>query len=159
MKITLQLAHMTDAAEIHKLQIAAFSPLLEKYRDYGTSPANEALEKTIRRLKNPASFYFKILAAGQIAGAIHIVRKEKNGSLWISPIFVILEFQGKGIVQQAMKLAEQKFSADETWELSTLAEEIGNCYLYEKLGYERTRRIEKINERATLVYYKKEMGL
>lgn len=157
MEITLQPAQMSDAAEIHELQVAAFTPLLEKYRDYETSPAAEPLAKTISRLANPASHYFSILADGMTAGAIHIIRKEVNGSLWISPIFITPAYQGKGIAQQAIKLAEKKFSAEKTWELSTLAEETGNCYLYEKLGYKRTHREAKINERATLVYYRKEL--
>lgn len=157
MKITLQPAKETDAAAIHELQIAAFTPLLEKYRDYGTSPATEPLAKTISRLKNSESHYFMILAEDELAGAIHIVRKEINGSLWISPIFIGPSHQGKGIAQQAMMLAEQKFGDDKVWELSTLAEEKGNCYLYEKLGYKRTCRAEKINGHTTLVYYKKEM--
>ncbi|HSJ38557.1 MAG TPA: GNAT family N-acetyltransferase [Planococcus sp. (in: firmicutes)] len=157
MKITLQPAKEKDAAAIHNLQIAAFTPLLEKYRDYSTSPASEPLEKTVRRMKNPDSHYFMIFADGELAGAINIFRKEIKGSLWISPIFIGPNFQGKGIAQRAILLAEQKFSNDRTWELSTLAEETGNCYLYEKLGYKRTDRTEKINERTTLVYYKKEM--
>lgn len=157
MKITLQLATEKDATTIHDLQIAAFTPLLEKYKDYSTSPATEPLEKTVRRLKNPDSHYFMVLADGELAGALHIIRKEIEGSLWISPIFIGPKFQGKSIAQQAMLLAEQQFANDRTWELSTLAEETGNCYLYEKLGYKRTGKIEKINERTTLVYYKKEM--
>lgn len=157
MKVTLQQAEISDAEVLHKMQIAAFAPLLEKYRDYETSPATEPVEKTASRLKDPDSFYFRILVDGELAGAIHIVRKGKNGSLWISPLYIAPAFQGKGLAQQAMKLAELKFPADKVWELSTLAEETGHCYLYEKLGYERTERIEPINERTTLVYYKKEM--
>lgn len=157
MKITLQLATETDAQAIHDLQIEAFTPLVEKYRDYNTSPATEPLEKTVRRLRHPAGHYYMILADGELAGAINIFRKEIKGSLWISPIFIAPSFQGRGIGQQAMQMAEQKFSNDRTWELSTLAEETGNCYLYEKLGYKRTDRTEKINERTTLVYYKKEL--
>lgn len=158
MKIILQEANETDAAAIHELQLAAFAPLLKKYRDYGTSPATEPLEKTISRIKNPKSQYFMILADGELAGAIHIVRKETNGSLWISPIFIGPGHQGKGIAQTAMLMAEQKFADDKAWELSTLAEEAGNCYLYEKLGYRRTGKEQKINNRATLVYYQKELN-
>ena len=157
MKITLQIAKEKDAETIHNLQIAAFQPLLDKYRDYGTSPATEPLEKTVRRLRNPAGHYFMILADDELAGAINIFRREIKGSLWISPIFINPDYQGKGIAQRAMLLAEQEFLNDRTWELSTLAEETGNCYLYEKLGYKRTDRTEKINERTTLVYYKKEL--
>lgn len=157
MNITLQPANEKDAAVIHELQITAFTPLLNKYKDYETSPASEPVEKTLSRLKNPHSHYFKILADGDLAGAIHIVRKESGSSLWISPIFITPAFQGKGIAQQALRLAEENFGADRIWELSTLAEETGNCYLYEKLGYRRTPRVERINECATLVFYKKEM--
>jgi hypothetical protein len=42
-----------------------------------------------------------------------------------------------------------------TWELNTILEETGNCRLYEKLGYRRTGEYERINERMTLVYYRK----
>lgn len=157
MRIILQEATESDAASIHEVQLAAFAPLLKKYRDHGTSPATEPMEKTISRIKNPNSHYYKILADEELAGAIHIVRKEINGSLWISPIFIGPDHQKKGIAQTAMLMAEERFADDKVWELSTLAEERGNCYLYEKLGYGRTGQEQKINDRATLVYYKKEM--
>lgn len=157
MKITLQTASENDATIIHELQLAAFAPLLEKYRDYDTSPATEPLEKTISRIKNPNSYYYMVLAGEELAGALHIVRKETNGSLWISPIFIGPEHQGKGIAQTAMMMADQRFANEKVWELSTLAEEAGNCYLYEKLGYRRTGQEQKINDLATLVYYKKEL--
>lgn len=157
MKITLLEAAESDAAVIHELQLAAFAPLLKKYRDHGTSPATEPLEKTISRIRNPNSHYYRILADEELAGAIHIVRKEINGSLWISPIFIGPDHQRKGIAQTAMLMAEERFADDKVWELSTIAEETGNCYLYEKLGYQRTGKEQKINERATLIYYKKEL--
>lgn len=157
MKIELKEANEADATAIHKLQLAAFAPLLKKYRDHDTSPATEPLEKTISRIKNPNSHYYMILADGKLAGAIHIVRKEPNGSLWISPIFIGPGNQKKGIAQKAVGMVEQKFADDKAWELSTLAEEAGNCHLYEKLGYRRTDKVQQINNRATLVYYKKEL--
>ncbi len=157
MRITLREATESDAEAIHRMQLEAFTPLLKKYRDYGTSPATEPLEKTVSRIKNPDSRYYMILAEDELAGAIHIVRKEKQGSLWISPIFIGTAHQGKGIAQTAMTMAEEQFADDKIWELSTLAEEAGNCHLYEKLGYQRTAKERKVNDRATLVYYKKEM--
>ena len=39
--------------------------------------------------------------------------------------------------------------------LDTILQEEGNCYLYEKLGYKRTGKIEHINERMDIVYYEK----
>ncbi len=35
---------------IHEMQINSFMPLLEKYQDYDTNPANEPLERVITRL-------------------------------------------------------------------------------------------------------------
>ena len=39
--------------------------------------------------------------------------------------------------------------------LDTILQEEGNGYLYEKLGYKRTGKIENINERMDIVYYEK----
>ena len=42
------------------------------------------------------------------------------------------------------------------WELDTILQEKGNCYLYEKMGYKQTGKTEVINEKLTLVFYKKD---
>jgi hypothetical protein len=39
--------------------------------------------------------------------------------------------------------------------LDTILQEKGNCHLYEKIGYKKTGKIEKINERMDIVYYEK----
>lgn len=49
----------------------------------------------------------------------------------------------------------ERIHGSDNWELDTILEEIGNCYLYEKLGYCKTGKIEKINDKLTLVFYKK----
>ena len=36
-----------------------------------------------------------------------------------------------------------------------IAEEPGNCYLYEKMGYHPTGRLQPVNERLTLIFYEK----
>ena len=41
------------------------------------------------------------------------------------------------------------------WELDTILQEKGNCHLYEKMGYRKTGKMEKVNERMTLVFYRK----
>lgn len=45
MEIFLNKAVFSDCGQIHKMQISAFTELLEKYRDYETNPASESLEK------------------------------------------------------------------------------------------------------------------
>ena len=49
----------------------------------------------------------------------------------------------------------EKIYGSDNWMLDTILQEESNCYLYEKLGYKRTGRIEKINERMDIVYYEK----
>ncbi len=45
MEITLEKATESDAAVLFQMQIDSFSPLLHKYKDYETNPANESIEK------------------------------------------------------------------------------------------------------------------
>jgi hypothetical protein len=40
--------------------------------------------------------------------------------------------------------------------LDTILQEAGNCYLYEKLGYKKTGKTEKINDKMDIVYYEKD---
>lgn len=154
MKVLLKDAGESDAAAIFNMQIAAFLPLLDKYQDHDTNPANESVERLIQRINNPKGRFSKILADGVLAGAINIVEKEKRG-YWVSPLFILPEFQGKGLAQKAMVLAEEQFPEAGSWNLSTILEEKGNCYLYEKLGYRKTGLAQKLNDKTTLVYFKK----
>lgn len=47
------------------------------------------------------------------------------------------------------------FPEARSFELATILEEERNCFLYEKMGYKRTEVIKKLNDKTTLVYYKK----
>jgi GNAT superfamily N-acetyltransferase len=70
-------------------------------------------------------------------------------------MFILPEYQGKGIAQKTLTLVESMFPQAISWELATISEEKRNCYLYEKMGYEKTGVTKKLNENATLTYYKK----
>lgn len=52
-------------------------------------------------------------------------------------------------------LIEEMFPEARSFELATILEEERNCFLYEKMGYKRTELIKKLNEKTTLIYYKK----
>lgn len=158
MKVTLKKATESDAPALLAMQKKAFWPLLQKYQDYGTSPAMETIERTQKRIADPSDGFFKIVANGDWAGAM-CIRHGKEGAMWIGPIFVDPTFQGKGIAQQAMKKAENLFRDVSIWKLSTLLEEQGNCYLYEKVGYVRVASCVPINDKATLIYYEKNVCL
>lgn len=155
MEVTLLKAHIDNAKELHAMQVEAFKELLEKYQDFATSPASENMEKVEERLKQDFTFYYFICIGQQKAGAIRIVDKKENGkSKRISPLFVLPEFQGKGIAQEAIRLCEE-IHGNENWELATILQEPKNCYLYEKMGYQRTGGSKTINEKLTLVFYEK----
>ncbi|MEN2767426.1 GNAT family N-acetyltransferase [Ornithinibacillus xuwenensis] len=156
MNLILEKAIITDAVELLKMQTQAFTPLLEKYQDYHTSPANETIDRVTERITNPEGAFYKILLEGLMVGAICVTSKKEY--MWISPMFILPEFQGQGIAQKAIKLAEEKHPDFKRWELATIQEEERNCYLYEKMGYVKMGIAKEINERATLIYYQKEIN-
>ena len=88
-------------------------------------------------------------------GAVRVVEPREAGkNKRISPIFVMPEFRGRGIAQEAMRLCEELHGSD-NWELDTILQEPGNCHLYEKMGYRQNGRTQVVNERLTLVFYEK----
>lgn len=154
MEVWLEKATENDAQIIFDIQVRAFMPLLSKYKDYETNPANETIERVITRINNPKGVFYKILADDKIIGAIYVYWKEEV-QFWISPMFILPSYQGKGIAQRAITLIEEMFPQATTWELATILEEERNCYLYEKMGYNKTGVSKKLNENTTLIFYKK----
>lgn len=148
-------AQVQDAEALWKMQIEAFSELYEKYKDTENSPATEPLDKMVMRLKQSFTYYYFIKVDDQIVGAIRVVdRKDNNVPKRISPIFIMKEYRGRGYAQRAIQLAED-IHGTSNWELDTIQQEKGNCYLYEKKGYRRTGETKVVNERMTLIFYHK----
>lgn len=155
MEVTLLRANVGDAKELHAMQVEAFKELLEKYQDFDTSPANENMDKVEVRLKQDFTYYYFICIGQQKVGAIRIIdEKENRKNKRISPIFILPEFQGKGIAQKAIRLCEE-MHGDGNWELDTILQEPKNCHLYEKMGYRQTGKTRDINDRLTLIFYEK----
>ena len=67
--ITLRKATAEDIEKIWKMQVEAFRALLEKYQDYGLSPAAESIDKIRARYEQPWTTYFFIEADGIDVGA------------------------------------------------------------------------------------------
>ena len=154
MNIELVRASMEDAETIWCMQIAAFAELLERYHDFDINPGNEPLEKVQWRLSLPATYFYFIRVDGQNAGAIRVIDHHDDSPKKISPLFVLPNFQGKGIAQAAIRGAERIHGSD-NWQLDTILQERGNCHLYEKMGYRQTGETRIINDRLTLVFYRK----
>lgn len=156
MEITLVRATIQDAENLWKMQIVAFQDLYAKYQDSETSPATETLEMTMTRLEQPYTYYYYIKVGDCIVGAMHVIDHKEDGKYkFLSPIFIMKEFRGKGYAQQAIQLAEE-IHGSSGWELDTILQEKGNCHLYEKMGYILTGEAKVVNESMTLVFYQKE---
>lgn len=148
--------HIQDAENLWKMQIAAFQDLYDKYQDSETSPATETLEKTITRFEQPFTYYYFIEVEGVNVGAIRVVDTKESGKRKrISPIFIMKECRGRGYAQKAIQLAEE-IHGSSNWELDTILQEKGNCYLYEKMGYHQTGVAKVVNRRMTLIFYHKD---
>ena len=155
MKIELIRASLKDTKEIWKMQVKSFKNLLDKYQDFETNPASETILNVEMRLKQNFTFFYFIFIDNKKVGAIRVVDyKEKNKNKRISPLFILPEYRNKGIAQSVIKICEE-IHGNINWELSTILEEKGNCYLYEKLGYHPTGKTQVINDRLTLIFYHK----
>lgn len=145
-----------DAEKLWKMQVNAFQDLYEKYQDAETSPATEKIDKIIMRLNQSFTYYYFIEANGIIVGAVRVVDRQDEGTAKkISPIFIMKEYRNMGYAQKAIQLVEE-IHGSSNWELDTILQEKGNCYLYEKMGYHQTGKTETINNKLTLVFYRKD---
>ena len=77
-----------------------------------------------------------------------------NGSFHyeLSTIFVIPEFQNKGIGQKAILFIEQEFPDAKKWTLDTPSAATRNHYLYEKMGYTKVNEM-LIDKKTNLFLY------
>ena len=153
--VTLKPASREDMPAIWRMQTEAFSGLLEKYRDFDTSPGAEPFEKVMARYEQPWTTYYFIVAGNENVGAVRIVDKKDGSRKRISPIWIMPEYQNKGYAQAAIAAAEQIHGSSH-WCLDTILQEEGNLHLYEKMGYHRTGRIDRVNDRMDIVYYEKD---
>lgn len=153
--VQLLLAEEKDAQTVQAMQREAFGGLLEKYQDHDISPATEPLEKIRWKITHPGSYYYFIRADEKIVGGIRIVDGKDGSRKRISPLYILLACRGKGYAQAAMAEAERIHGANH-WQLDTILQETGNCYLYEKMGYHQTGHETVIKENMTIVDYEKD---
>ena len=147
-------ANVNDCETIWSLQIEAFADLLAKYQDFETSPGNESKESIQSKLMDEFTFFYFIYHENDIAGAVRVVDRKNGNKKRIAPIFIVKKHRNRGLAQKTFEEIE-KLHGSNDWMLDTILQEEGNCYLYEKLGYKRTGKIENINERMDIVYYEK----
>ena len=139
---------------LHSMQIESFRPLYEKYRDEG-SPALESLDRIRARAAQPGRKYYFVVWNGARVGAINIADRstESEKIFYVSPLFILPRYQNRGLGFAALQHAFALHPEADAWRLDTIAQEKGNCHLYEKCGFVRTGGEHVINDAMTLVDY------
>ena len=151
--ITLKKAAQADLMEIHRIQVASFQALLDKYQDYGTNPAAECFERILERFQVKTTDYYLICLNEQNIGMVRVC--DFGTMCRVSPIGILPEFQGRGFAQQVMVLLENRYPRARKWTQDTIRQEQKLCYLYEKLGYVATGKQETIQPGMDIVFYEK----
>ncbi|MCR1839261.1 GNAT family N-acetyltransferase [Murimonas intestini] len=79
-----------------------------RYNKFETSPAGELVNRVRKRLEQENTYYYFICMDNKKVGAIRIIDShEKNMNKRISPLFILPEYQRKGIAQTAIRLCEK----------------------------------------------------
>ena len=147
-----------EIPELYEMQVKSFMPLYEKYHDEG-SPAIETIERIKKRFAVENRKYYFIMKDGAKAGVINIGHNDPNEKKvsFISPIFVLPEFQNQGIGYIAIQKAFEILPDVTCWKLDTIMQEPANCHLYEKCGFVRVGEEKPVNDVMTLVDYELNM--
>ena len=153
--LELRKAGEADCPRIHQIQVKAFAPLLAVYQDHHTSPAAERMEQVLRRMRQSFTDYYLICLDDREIGFLRVC--DFGEACRLSPIAILPEYQGRGYAQSAMVLAEKLYPGAKHWSLDTIAQEPKLCHLYEKMGYRRTGKTDRIKDGMDLVFYQKEV--
>lgn len=155
MKIVLKEITKRDLPKAYAMHFKGFLPTFIRYKDWFNNPIFRTYPKFKTYFQHENMFMYFIICDDMPVGQIWIVKKDDMCKL--ARIFVLKQYQNKGIATQAILQAEQLFNDRQRWWLDTIKEEKNNCHLYEKLGYRQIGKEKKINKRMTIIEYEKEI--
>ncbi|MDP4094739.1 MAG: GNAT family N-acetyltransferase [Bacillota bacterium] len=155
MDVKLIRAELKDLDKIIEGQKASFYDCYQRYQDHEMSPYNVTYDTIKRILEN--EYLYKIMYGDEPAGAIYVRQNPDKYNMRLHCIFIIPEYQNKGIGQKAIKLVEEQFSDAVTWALETPHDLQRNHHVYEKMGYKRTGQIDYVNENLSIVHFIREL--
>ena len=99
--------------------------------------------------------HYTIISCSNIIGAAEI-RIDKDDECYINRIFLLPEYQNKGIGTQIMNFFEVTYSNIKKWTLCTPNKNYKSQFFYEKLGYRKVGE-HKVTELLSLISYLKEI--
>jgi GNAT superfamily N-acetyltransferase len=158
MDLQLIKATSADAEIMLRLQRKCFAKHFERYHDVSSSPYNETLGKMLFRINYEKGSYYKIVSNNILVGCIWVFEKEPE-IFRVGIVYILPKYQSKGIGQKTLTMAENLHNVAKLWEIDCPEDLSINRRCYEKVGYKLTGEKEVINEKLTLVYYKKETTL
>ncbi|MNN02229.1 Acetyltransferase YpeA [compost metagenome] len=150
MTVNIEQAENVDLEGILQLQYLAYQSEAEIYNDYSIPP----LTQTITQLEEEFAeqVILKAVVDNRIVGS---VRALKDGETCkIGKLIVHPDYQNRGIGSKLMNAIEGRFIHCSKYELFTGAKSLKNISLYQKRGYQQTRKIN-VSPRLTLIYMEK----
>ncbi len=156
-RVNLEAVREDEIGQLHDMQVKSFMPLYEKYEDAG-SPAIETIDRVRARASQENRKYYFIVKDGARVGAVNVGNKlsdSNRNSVYISPIFILPEYQNQGIGYIAIQKLFALYPQETLWKLDTILQEPANCHLYEKCGFVKTGEEEIVNAKMTLIGYEK----
>lgn len=153
--IVLRKAAAEDLKLIHEMQVESFLDLFNRYQDPETNPAAEPIEAIQRRFKQENSDYYLICTREKEVGAIRVVTNQEKSEARISPMFIVPQYQNRGIGLAAINEIESVYPSIKKWELDTVKEEELLCHFYRSAGYIEVGKPEEITAGQTLQYFEK----
>lgn len=142
----------SELKSAYRMHRKGFMPTFLKYFDR-INPIFESVKRFNAFYNQPDLYMFWIILDSKAVGEIWIA--VTNDTAKLARLFVLKEFQNRGVAQQAIRVAENLFPSNKRWWLNTIKEEKNNCHLYEKMGYIPIGNEKKINKRMTIIEYEK----
>ncbi len=153
--VQLSRAGVQDAQVLHRMQVEAFAGHLETYRDYGTNPGAESIDRVRAKLEQEYTYFYYIVSDGVRVGAVRVVDRNDGGREAHFPAFHLAGISQSWLCTSGDPGEVEHLHGADGWSLGTILQEPGNCHLYEKLGYRRSGEQTVVNERLTVVGYEK----
>lgn len=140
MNIKLLKASVKDAKELTNVSKVTFDDDSRRFfnRDTGGPPGYDSIKEQEKRINE--QIYYKICDDDKIIGAT-VLTKQDEYHMELSAIFIMPQYQSKGIGQGIIQQLEKLYPLAKKWSLDTPSVCIRNHYLYEKLGYQKVNEI------------------
>lgn len=165
MDILVKETRPQEAAELCRIQKAAFLPLYERYHDDG-NPYLRGEEDITDRLNTDRFRYFTIFLDGEIAGGVLYRCKGETpftddlekGQYYLQRIYISPEHQGKRIAQTAILLCEKDLPGAKCFLVDFPQDLTQNKRCYVKAGFTDTGKRLEVQPGLVLACYEKTLN-